>query len=987
MANKSSTKKPIRKNAKQNSTHQVEESFPIVGVGASAGGLEAYTQFLKNLPADTDMAFVLVQHQDPTHQSSLPELLTKATKMPVREAQEGMVVQPNHVYVIPPNTSMTIIRGALRLNPRQAGRGPHLPVDSFFISLAEYRKNNAIGVILSGTASDGTLGLKAIKAADGITFAQDEQSAKYDGMPRSAIAAGVVDFILPPEEIAKQIASIGKHPLVKLRKAESELIPEGDTNLHTIFSIIRKTTGVDFTHYKPTTIMRRISRRMLLQKSHTLELYARFLKSNPKEVNALYEDILINVTSFFRDPETFEILKREIFPNLLKKSSEKVIRVWVPGCSTGEEAYSLAITLMESLGEKSAGMQIQIFATDISENAINKARTGIYPADITENISPDRLRRFFTKNDQGYQINKGIRDLCIFAKHNLAKDPPFSKIDLISCRNLLIYLSPILQRKVVPLFHYALNPNGYLLLGNTETIGSFSEFFYPADRKYRVFAKKSIPTKLHFEAEHFLGGPGPAVVVNQKNSLVLTERDIMKEGDRLLLSRFAPASVIVNEDLQILHFRGRTGLFLEPSPGQASLNLLKMAREGLTVELRSALNRVKKENVAVRTEGLRVRINGNTRDLAIEVIPMKLAQSSDRFYLVMFESLEEQSRELKKKKAPAAGKRADALWSLNQELNATKEYLQSIIEEQEATNEELRAANEEILSSNEELQSTNEEMETAKEELQSANEELTTVNEELQNRNIELNLVNNDLNNLLASVNIPIMMLGPDLRIRRFTPASERILNLIHTDIGRPISDINMNINTTNLEELIVEALEQVQIKETDLQDRRGKWYNMQIRPYKTMDNRIDGAVLVFIDIDAMKRSLGKVQEYQTLCAAMVEALEQPLVLLSDTLKVRLANQSFYNFFNVSKEETENKFFFELGNGQWAIPELKTLLERVVDKRSRVRNYILDKNLPKIGKKKILVNALPIKIEDLEEQFIIVSMDDLSNLTKSNKAL
>jgi two-component system CheB/CheR fusion protein len=909
--------------------------------------------------------------------------------MPVREAQDGAIVEPNHIYIVPSNKNMTISRGALRLNPRPIIRGHNLPIDSFFQSLAEYRKHKAIGVILSGTASDGTLGLKAIKAEEGITFSQDKNSAKFDGMPTSAITAGVVDFVMRPQDIAKEIAKIGEHPLVKHSKAESELLPEGDGSLTTIFTILRKSTGVDFTHYKPSTIMRRISRRMLLQKAHTLDAYIKFLKEEPKEVDALYEDILINVTRFFRDPEVFEILVREIFPKLLK-STEKPIRIWVPGCSTGEEPYSLAIALLEYLGDRSTGAQIQIFGTDISDRAIERARNGLYSLDVVSDVGSDRLRRFFVKYDHGFQIKKSIRDLCIFAKHNVTKDPPFSRIDLISCRNLLIYFTPVLQRKVVPLFHYALNPTGYLLLGNTETIGGFPEFFFPADRMHKVFSKKVTATKLHFESQEFGEYETQQPIKLSKAPEIITERDVLKEGERVLLTKYAPASVIVNDDFQILHFRGQTGAYLEPPQGQASLNLLKMAREGLAMELRSALVQARKNKVAVRLQGIRFRFNETLKKINLEVIPIKPPHALDYFYIVIFDSLETNPAEPTKKSETGKTKitiqRLSELELLTQELSSTKEYMQSIIEELEGTNEELRAANEEILSSNEELQSTNEEMETAKEELQSANEELTTVNEELQNRNAELNSINNDVNNLLASVQIPIVMLGSDLRIRRFTPTAEKLLNLISSDIGRPISDISMNISPAALEELISGVIDSAQTRDTVVQDRQGRWYTLQIRPYRTTDNKVHGAVLLLIDIDAMKRSMGRLQSYQLLCSGIVETLEHPLVLLNGSMKVQLANEAFYEAFNLSQEDIQDKNFFDVSKGRWNKPALRKLVEQILPEKSVVKNYLFEKNLRKNNNQKYLINARRLQMDGSQESFIVLSLEDISDWKKSPKS-
>jgi len=974
---------PIPK--KDSSSEKAEKDlFPVVGVGASAGGLEAYISFLKKLPMDTNMAFIIVQHQAPTHESALTELLTKATKLPVRVITDGVRVKPNNIYVMPPNTNLYIIDGLLKLDPRTAARGMHLPIDSFFESLAMHHKTHAVGVLFSGTASDGTLGLKAIKEAGGITFAQDERSAKYSGMPQHAIDAGVVDFIMPPEQIATEIARIARHPILNNKKVLE--IQESlkrtpnfqDDSMHAIFRLLKKSSGVSFENYKQNTVIRRISRRMLLQRIETLNDYAEFLKNNPKEVDALYEDILISVTNFFRDPDTFDVLKNEIFPKLIKPGAEEMLRIWVPACSTGEEVYSIAICLMEYIGETRRNIPVQIFGTDVSENAITKARTGLYPYDIQKDVRSDRLKRFFTKIERGYQINKMIRDLCIFARHNIANDAPFSKMDLISCRNLLIYFAAPLQRKVIPVFHYALNPSGFLILGNTEEIGAFGDFFFPADRKHRIFSKKLIPSRVHFEL--------PDVAMNRlidrdklKPQEAISERDVLREGDRLILSKYAPASVIINEDFNILQFRGKTGRYLEPAQGQASLNLIKMAKEGFAMELRNAVLRAKKEDRQLTVEDLHVKVDSKTEKFALEVTPFSLGKSSGRFFLVSFnESVPEtaQKSRVDKKVKPVAQWERNQVERLAQELIATKEYLQSIIEEQEATNEELRAANEEILSSNEELQSTNEEMETAKEELQSANEELSTLNDELHSRNIELNMMNNDLTNLLASVHLPTIMVGPDLKIRRYTPMAEKVLNLIPSDIGRPVTDINLNLDLPDLAEWLTEVIETVNHKELEIEDRRGHWYRLQIRPYKTSENKIDGAVIVLVDVDMIKKTLGDISKYKDYCEAIVDNAHESFLILDGSLQIMIANRSFYRTFRIPKDLT-GKNLNEMGD-PWSGKELRRLLKEVLPQNKKLENYKIEFDFGRAGRKSLLLNGSVLRIENTGEENVLLAIQDLT---------
>ena len=833
----------------------------IVGVGASAGGLEAFEQLLVSLPHDTGMAFVLVQHLAPKHESILSELLAKSTRMPVIEVTEGVSVQPNRVYVIPPNAEMSILDGVLHLSPLAPDRARRMPIDMFLRSLADDQQSRAIGVILSGTASDGTLGIQAIKAMGGVTFAQDDESAKYNAMPRNAIAAGNVDFVLPPQSIARELTRIAKHIHIFAPDEPVESVEAGTKNetLNKIYSVLRNFSRVDFSYYKPGTLKRRITRRMFLRKIDSLEAYLQFLRQNREEVESLFNDVLINVTGFFRDPDAFASLHKRAFPLMFKnKTVTAPIRIWVPGCSTGEEAYSLAIALLEFLGERASNLQIQIFATDISESIIQKARAGAYPESIAMDMSSDRLKRFFQKADGGYQISKSVRDICVFAKQDIGKDPPFSKLDMISCRNVMIYMGPVLQKRIVPIFHYALNPNGILFLGSSETVGNFGDLFTPIDKKSKIYSKKTLDAPMNFQ---FVPRFDDELEPPRSRNDVSQRADLQKTADQMLLNRFVPASVVVNEKLDIVQFIGHTGRFLEPTPGDATLNLLKLVKGSLQLELRVAFQKARRSG-STRKEGVLVELDGTLRTANFEVLPVKGAPGKERYYLVVFEegrALQQPitSQPHPQRKSTGKLKASDAEVEnkrLKEELEATREYLQSIIEEQRTTNEELRSANEEIQSSNEELQSINEELETAKEELQSTNEELTTVNEELQSRNDELSRVNNDLNNLLSSVNIPIVMLGNDLRIRRFTPVTEKVMNLIPADVGRPITDIKSNLRMPDLRQLVSTVVNSLEIQENEVEDSNGRWYSMRIRPYRTLDNKIDGVVIVLLDLDPRLR-------------------------------------------------------------------------------------------------------------------------------------
>jgi two-component system CheB/CheR fusion protein len=892
---------------------------PVAGVGASAGGMEAFTELLHHLPNDTGIAFVLIQHLDPKHSSLLTELLSRATSMPVSEVKDNTRAQPNHVYVIPPNANLSISNGVLRLDPRHAH---HMPIDHFFRSLAEDQGNKAIGVILSGTASDGTLGLKAIKAEGGITFAQDEKTAKYDGMPRSAILAGCVDFIMPPEGIARELTRLCKHPYVF--PAQPGEVPVDDTEhqFAQIFAMLRNTTGVDFVYYKHATIRRRILRRMALHKLERVEQYIEYLRRNPGELTALFQDILINVTSFFREPSTFETLREKIFPQLLNdRAPEDPVRIWAPGCATGEEAYSVAIALIEYMREHDQDITIQVFGTDLSENSLEKARAGVYPESISADVSVERLRRFFIKVNGSYQISRSIRDMCIFARQNLTKDPPFSKLDLITCRNVLIYLGQVLQAKVLRYFHYGLKPTGFLVLGLSETVGSGTELFTLVGGKDKIYAKKLAPAGTNVDLGPFEDTRMGAEIRRVEDWTSGSE--LQKRVDQVILAKHSPAGVVVDGDLKVLQFRGHTAPYLEHSAGQPSLSLLKMTRGGVGLELRKMIQKVKKTGSSLMSEPMQFASGESVKPVSISITPIKGPAPSEMAFLILFEDMsptkpQRRPQSEKDKQQPTASR----LEELEQELEATKQYLQTVIEEQEAASEELKSAHEEVQSSNEELQSTNEELLTSKEELQSTNEELNTVNEEMQGRNAELTQINNDLNNLLSSVNIPIVMLGNDLRIRRFTPQAERALNLLPTDVGRKVTDFRIKINIPDLEALFLDVIDNLRTKEREVQDQEGRTYLMSIRPYRTGDNKIDGAVMTLFDVTERK------QAAEIRYRRLFEAAKDGIVVLDGaSAEILDVNPFVVNFFGFARGDLLGRRFWETpifqGSGMQSVSHLQ----------------------------------------------------------------
>ena len=970
--------------------------FPVVAVGASAGGLEAFTRLIRVLPDKTGMAFVLVQHLDPTHHSMLTELLAKSSSLPVIEAKNQAELQPNFVYVIPPNVRMGILQNRLHLTPREEENGLHLPIDFFMRSLVEERKDKAVGVVLSGTGSDGTLGLAAIKGEGGITFAQEAKSAKYDGMPRSAIASGCVDFVLTPEDIAKELVRIARHPYFGPARKAVEKQPETDTIHDKIYSLLRKTSGIDFRLYKPGTIRRRTVRRMAVHKMDSVENYVKHLQAHPEEVEQLYQDLLIPVTSFFRDPEAFETLKTTVFPAFLKdKSNRGNIRIWAPGCSTGEETYSLAIALLEFLGARAPSFHVQIFGTDANERGIDKARVGVYLEQIAQDVSPERLRRFFVKVEQGYRVSKAVRDLCVFARQNIAEDPPFSQMNLVSCRNLLIYFGSGLQQRVVPILHYALRSSGFLMVGNSESVAAFPNLFAPVDKKHKVFAKRVAGTRLHYDfstLQHPRERRVPYVPVQQASgALSKSAATLQQEADRIVLKNHAPAGLVINGEMEILQFRGRTSAYVEPAPGRASLNLLKMARGGLAEELRKVINKALKKGSA-RIMDVPFQHNGRGKSVNIFVerlngdLPVEAAN-----YLVLFEEIRSESpsasRAIRSSTSSArrAGKDRKFL-ELQRRAASTEEHLRSLIESKEALEEEFQSANEEILSANEELQSSNEELETSKEELQSTNEELTTVNDELRNRNLELGQLNNDLSNLLSSTTLPVVMVDRGLRIRRATAASAKALKILSSDVGRPISDIRSNITIEDVDKLISGVIETLTTKELELQDRQGHWYSLQIRPYRTADDKIDGAVLVVNDIDLAKAASERFKKAKEFAEGIIDTVREPLAVLDSDLRVVYASPSFLGTFRVSREETDTKLLYRLGNEQWNIPKLRALLEKVATNDAPVSDYQVTHDFPDLGTRTMLLNARRIHDVQENEQLILLAIEDITERKQADKA-
>ncbi|MBU1168338.1 MAG: PAS domain-containing protein [Proteobacteria bacterium] len=910
------------------------KTFPVVGIGASAGGLKAFESFFSAMPGDVDpgMAFVLVQHLAPDHKSILTDLVRRYTRMKVFEVEDGMRVEPNCAYIIPPNRDMAFLNGTLQLLEPSAPRGQRLPIDFFFRSLAQDQHERAICIVLSGTGSDGTLGVRAIKSESGMVMAQNPESTEFDGMPRSAMETGLVDYVLHPSEMPAQLIAYATYAFGQKPGPAPLMAAKEKDAFKKIFILLRARTGHDFSHYKQNTITRRVERRMAVQQINRLDNYVSCLQHTPDEVDSLFRDLLIGVTNFFRDPEAFHVFEEQIIPSLFKaKPVGSIIRIWVPGCSTGEEAYSVAILFQERIDALRQSYKIQIFATDIDSRAIDAARSGRYPASIASDITPERLSRFFTQEANGgeYRINKTIRDILIFSEQDLIKDPPFSKLDLISCRNLLIYMGGELQKKIIPLFHYALNPAGFLFLGTSETVGEFMDLFSVMDRKSKLYRRKE---DLYNTQRPIIGRYLPDLTY--KNPALKQIEKISGENkpplreltEQALLQYFDPVGVLINERGDILFLHGRSGLYLEPSPGEVGINnILKMAREGLRQDLTIALHKAVSHKKNIHNSGLRVKTNGDFTSVNLTVMPVDQEILSPAFpplYLVILEKIPGINMNHPETMAPSMvnddGDHADRderIEALRRELKAKEEYLQSANEEMETSNEELKSSNEEMQSINEELQSTNEELETSKEELQSVNEELATVNAELQQKVHDLSCANNDMNNLLAGTGIGTIFIDHQLRILRFTPAVAQVINLIPTDVGRPVGHIVSNlVGYDNLVADVNSVLSTLVPKELDVRARAGSWFSLRIRPYRTLENVIEGAVITFIDITEIKRAREEVQVSETKHRFLFETITQGVVYHDNQGRIIGANPAAERLWGLSLDAMHS---LDSANAHW----------------------------------------------------------------------
>ncbi|MCX6237894.1 MAG: PAS domain-containing protein [Bacteroidia bacterium] len=925
-----STRKPKSTEPIKEKTYTPTDSiqFPIVGLGASAGGLEALEQFFGNMPKDNGMAFVVIQHLDPTHVGIMPELLQRITLMKVIQASDRLKVKPNCVYVIPPNKSMSLLKGALYLFDPVESRGLRLPIDIFFRSLADDRQEKSIGIILSGMGSDGSLGLKAIKEKNGIAVVQEPASAKFDSMPRSAMAAVNADIVAPADELPARLISFLK--FIPAVKTDTDTEIKNKSNLDKIIILLREQSGHDFSLYKKNTLFRRIERRKGIHQIDNIHSYVRFLQENPKEVELLFKELLIGVTSFFRDIPVWKILKDTILPDLMNELPDgHVLRAWVTGCSTGEEAYSLAIVFKEALEKikKHKKLTLQVFATDLDLDAIEKARKGVFSDKIAVDVSPERLSRFFTVDTEGFRVNTAIREMVVFAPQNVIKDPPFTKLDILTCRNMLIYMEPELQRKLMTLFSYSLNPGGILLLGTAETLGGYNEGFKELDAKLKIYKRSpsvQSPQLIDFPSSFY---NRKAVTPEKKTPPKMIE-NIQTLADQILLQRFAPASVLVNDQGDIVYITGRTGKYLEPVAGKANWNIYAMARDGLSHELPGAFRKAMQNFDPVIIRNIRIGSNGGTHFVDVTVQRIETPDSIKGMIMVVFTDVPSMvlhdTVTLKTGSRSSSGRQKE----LEIELQRSNEEIQSIREEMQTSQEELKSTNEELQSTNEELQSTNEELTTSKEEMQSLNEELQTVNIELQSKVSDFVRANDDMKNLLNSTEVATLFLDKDLNIRRFTDQVVKIFKLRNVDIGRPFTDLVNDLQYPEIENHALQVIKNLISIETAIETHDKRWFNIRIMPYRTLDDRIDGLVITFADISVSKKMETELKESNDSLKTKEKALaisetsyrrlfesskDGILILDAKTGKIKDVNPFLIDLLGYSQEQFIEKTIWEIG--------------------------------------------------------------------------
>ncbi|RPH29210.1 MAG: PAS domain S-box protein [Bacteroidales bacterium] len=886
--------------------------FPIVCIGASAGGLEAFEQYLENVPENSGMAYIVIQHLDPTQKGMLPELLQRITHLKVLQAKDRVKVRSNIVYVIPPNKTMSILKGVLHLFEPIEARGLRLPIDHFLQTLADDQHEHAVGVILSGMGSDGSIGIRAIKEHNGIVMVQEPTTAKFDSMPRSAIESVLADIIAPADELPLRLNDFFKH--IPLLQSDHEIEIKDKSSLEKIIILLRSHTGNDFSLYKKNTVYRRIERRMGVHKIEKITSYVHFLQENPKEMDILFKELLIGVTNFFRDSEVWEKLKETIIPDLIAKQQEgSILRAWAPACSTGEEAYSLAIAFKEAIEKRNSqkGITLQIFATDLDSEAIETARKGLFSANIAANVSPKRLSRFFIKAEEGYRVNTEIREMVVFAKHNIIMHAPFTKIDILTCRNMLIYMDPVLQKKLLGLFCYSLNPDGIMVLGSAETLGTQSHFFTPVDGKLKIY-KRSITTQVP-ELFDFPSSFSKTTSVSiEKLATVTATPNIQALTDQLLLQHFSPPGVLVNEKGDIIYISGRTGKYLEPSVGKANMNIFAMLRDGLRNEFPAAFRKAIKKHETVTLHNVRVGTNGGTQNINVIIQWIEKPEALNGMVMIIFIDLPKIVESKIKTKQGEQHLHSLKQSELEEELQRARNEMQNALEEMQTTQEEQKSTNEELQSTNEELQSTNEELTTSKEEMQSLNEELQTVNAELQSKVDDFLRVNNDMKNLLNSTDIATLFLDKELNIRRFTNQATKIFKLIKSDIGRPFTDLVSDLSYPELSNDALEVLRTLVFIEKQIPTNDKRWFSIRIMPYRTYDDRIDGLVITFVNNSDIKKLEGALIETEQMHRLILNSSSDAIIRLTPDLNILEFNPEAEKFFGKKHKTALNKNFIQL---------------------------------------------------------------------------
>ena len=939
------------------------------------------------MPADSGSAFVIVLHLDPTRESQIAHLLSRRTKMPVAQVEDGMRIAPDHVYVIAPDVDLKVREGELLLSEPTEPRGHRHPVDVLFRSLAEDMHERAIAIVLSGTGTNGTDGLKEVKAEGGLILVQDPHTAKFDGMPRSAIAADMADHILAPEKMPETLLRYLRHDYIATPES-IETAPDGQAMIDRVLEVLRARAGHDFRGYKKSTLRRRIHRRLGLRNIKDLSEYIDELRASPDEAASLAKDLMISVTGFFRDPEAWKALAEQVIaPTVAERETRSSFRAWVPGCATGEEAYTVAMLVTEHAEAAGKHFDLKIFATDAQAGNLEKARDGVFPQAAMAGLPPERLRRFFEKLDGTYQVRKELRDMVVFAPQNLLRDPPFSRLDLISCRNLLIYLEPAAQERVIALCHFALREGGFLFLGNAETIGRHDDLFETVSKKWRIYRRLG-PTRHDIVDFPLLRGPAQPHKVREATEPSAPEStaSAAELARRALLERYAPASVLIDDKHRVLYFHGPTGDYLEQPTGEPTSNLLEMARHGLPSKLRTAVREAFSENRSV-TASARIRQSKSSRPILVTVTPLPAHSPSRNSALVSFEPASASQAHAEPAVREDAAEASLDERALQEELKAARAELQITIERMETANEELKAANEEATSMNEELQSTNEELETSKEELQSFNEELHTVNSQLQHKTKELESTNDDLHNLLAGTGTATLFLDTNLCIKWFSPATKELLDLVPSDIGRPVGHFARKFADENLLEDADAVLRKLTVIEAEVRSDSDHFYLRRMLPYRTQDNRIAGIVLTFTDITAAKRAADAVNEARVYAEAIVETVRQPLLVLDGELRVISANPAFYTLFQVSEAATEGRYLYELGGRQWDVPELRQRLERVLSKDRQFSDVEIEQVFPGVGQRCLLLNGRRLSREGGREALILLAIEDVTERRNAESAI